>query len=334
MEAAQRMNSKHKPLVIELDDQEPSLHPHDAPDIQDASAPMIVKQHIDKKGFGWIGWIVTLSSTVVGFFVSIALWDFAISLFARNSVLGWAFTGVVGILGFSLLILVMREFLALFRLRRLDNLQTAVVKATTDHNSNAAKQTTKALLSLYSNRPELRIHMGDTIEKINEQVDAGGIFSIIETDIMRSLDAQAVAEIEKSTRQVATVTALVPLAFADVATAMVANIRMIRRIAQIYGGRGGIVGSWRLLRSVMGHLVATGAMAVGDDWLGSILGGSLFSKLSRRFGEGMINGALTARVGRAAMEVCRPMPFVTQKRPSVTTIVRRALVGVFDQSVD
>ena len=84
----------------------------------------------------------------------------------------------------------------------------------------------------------------------------------------------------------------------------------------------------------MGHLVATGAMAVGDDWLGSILGGGLFSKLSRRFGEGMINGALTARVGRAAMEVCRPMPFVTQTRPSVTTLVRRSLTGVFDKSVD
>ena len=151
---------------------------------------------------------------------------------------------------------------------------------------------------------------------------------------MRVLDAQAVREIEAAARQVATVTALVPLAFADVATAMVSNIRMIRRIAQIYGGRGGVIGSWRLLRSVMGHLVATGAMAVGDDWLGSILGGGLFSKLSRRFGEGMINGALTARVGRAAMEVCRPMPFVTQTRPSVTTLVRRSLTGVFDKSVD
>ena len=328
------MNSKHKPLVIELDDQEPRLHPHDAPDIQDASAPMIVKRQSNKKGFGWVGWTLAMAVSVIGFFISIALWDFAISLFARNSVLGWAFTGIVGFLAVSLLIIVMREFLALFRLRRLDKLQTAVLKATTDHNSKAAKQTSKSLLSLYSNRPELRIQMNDTIEKINEQVDADGIFAVIETDIMRSLDAQAVVEIEKSTRQVATVTALVPLAFADVATAMVANIRMIRRIAQIYGGRGGILGSWRLLRSVMGHLVATGAMAVGDDWLGSILGGSIFSKLSRRFGEGMINGALTARVGRAAMEVCRPMPFVTQARPSVTTIVRRSLAGVFDQSVD
>ena len=71
----------------------------------------------------------------------------------------------------------------------------------------------------------------------------------------------------------------------------------IRRIAEIYGGRSGTLGSWRLVRAVMTHLVATGAVAVGDDLIGSIGGGHLLSKLSRRFGEGLVNGALTARVG-------------------------------------
>ena len=44
---------------------------------------------------------------------------------------------------------------------------------------------------------------------------------------------------------------------------------MIRRIGEIYGGRSGPIGSWRLLRSVSAHLMATGALAVGDDWLGT-----------------------------------------------------------------
>ena len=60
-------------------------------------------------------------------------------------------------------------------------------------------------------------------------------------------------------------------------------------------------------------------------------GGHLLSKLSRRFGEGIVNGALTARVGVAAMEVCRPLPFVRGQRPSVTMTVKRALTGVFDK---
>ena len=93
-------------------------------------------------------------------------------------------------------------------------------------------------------------------------------------------------------RQVATVTALVPIALADVAAALTANIRMIRRIAEIYGGRSGAVESWRLTRSVLSHPVATGAVAVTDDLLSSVGGGHLLSKVSRRFGEGIVNGAL------------------------------------------
>ena len=125
---------------------------------------------------------------------------------------------------------------------------------------------------------------------------------------------------------------IVPLAFADVAVALFANLRMLRRIAEIYGGRAGTFGSWRLMRRVMAHLVATGAVAVGDDLIHSVAGGGLLTKLSRRFGEGVINGALTARVGVAAMEVCRPMPFHTLPRPRVTALVSRGLAGLFSTS--
>ena len=146
---------------------------------------------------------------------------------------------------------------------------------------------------------------------------------------MAPLDAAARREIETAARQVATVTALVPLAFADVLAALTANLRMIRRIAEIYGGRSGVLGSWRLTRAVMAHLVATGAVAVGDDMLEPLLGGGLLGKLSRRFGEGLVNGALTARVGVAAMQVCRPLPFGPDKTPSARGIVRTALAGLF-----
>jgi putative membrane protein len=43
----------------------------------------------------------------------------------------------------------------------------------------------------------------------------------------------------------------------------------------------------------------------------------------------VVNGALTARVGIAAMEVCRPLPFRAAARPSVSDVVHRALTGLF-----
>jgi putative membrane protein len=104
---------------------------------------------------------------------------------------------------------------------------------------------------------------------------------------------------------------------------------MIRRIAEVYGGRSGALGSWRLVRTVFTHLVATGAVAVGDDLISSVAGGGLLAKVSRRFGEGVVNAALTARVGIAAIEVCRPLPLVRARRPSVTGTLQRALAGLF-----
>ena len=55
----------------------------------------------------------------------------------------------------------------------------------------------------------------------------------------------------------------------------------------------------------------------------------MLAKVSRRFGEGVVNGALTARVGIAAMEVCRPLPFIAQPRPKVRNLVTRGLRGLF-----
>lgn len=158
--------------------------------------------------------------------------------------------------------------------------------------------------------------------------DAAALLHLASHELLTPLDAAAQREVEAAARQVATVTALVPLALADVVAALGSNIRMIRRIAEIYGGRSGTLGSWRLTRAVLSHLVATGAVAVGDDMLEPILGGSIIGKLSRRFGEGLVNGALTARVGVAAIEVCRPVPFAQAARPSVRRIVKSALTGL------
>ena len=162
-------------------------------------------------------------------------------------------------------------------------------------------------------------------------MDADALLGLAEQEVLAPLDQAACREVEAAARQVAAVTALVPLALADVVAALTSNMRMIRRVAEIYGGRAGTLGSWRLMRAVMTHLVATGAVAAGDDLIGTIAGGGALAKVSRRFGEGLVNGALTARVGVAAIEVCRPLPFNAVKRPSVSGLVKCALTGLFSK---
>ena len=269
---------------------------------------------------------------LVSFVASIAAWDFVTSLLARSPILGGVASGLIGLFLLVLLVIAVRELAAFNRLKRIDRVRARAGVALDERNLGAARAVIVDLDRLYAAREDTKWGRQRLAERQGDILDADGLLGLAETELLAPLDARAAREVEAAARQVATITALVPLAFADVIAALTANLRMIRRIAEIYGGRSGTLEGWRLTRTVLAHLVATGAVAVGDDLVGSIAGGGVLSRLSRRFGEGVINGALTARVGVAAMEVCRPLPFTTRVRPSVTGLVRRALTGLFGQA--
>lgn len=271
-------------------------------------------------------WAVT--TALIGAVVSVAAWDFATGLIARTPIFGWAITGLLALFVLLLLMMALREMAALARLTRIDGLRHAAAEAMETQDLNAARSVTDRLTRLYGNREDTAWGRQRLAELREDQLDAGALLALADAELMTPLDAAAMREVEAAARQVATVTALVPLALADVVAALTANLRMIRRVAEVYGGRSGLLGGWRLTRAVLSHLVATGAVAVGDDLLEPVLGGSILGKLSRRFGEGLVNGALTARVGAAAMDVCRPLPFAPGKRPKARTLVKRALAGL------
>ena len=268
-------------------------------------------------------------AALVGFAVSVMAWRFVEGLLAANPILGWIGLALVSAFVLALALMALRELSAYLRLARIDRLSRAVDAAAAFGDLATARRAVGQLEQLYAGREAASWGLARLRERAPDILDAETLLTLAETELLGPLDQAARAEIEASARQVAAVTAIVPLALADVAAALFANLRMIRRIAEIYGGRTGAFGGWRLLRRVMGHLVATGAVAVGDDLIQSVAGGGILAKLSRRFGEGVINGALTARVGVAAMELCRPMPFRSMQKPRVTNLVRRGLAGLF-----
>ncbi|MBV0891860.1 TIGR01620 family protein [Paracoccus sp. Z118] len=263
------------------------------------------------------------------FLLSMAALQFFDNLMSRSAVLGWVGIGLFAAFTLAALAMAVREYAAWARLARIDSVQRQAAAALASGDLSAAQETVDSLTALYASRPELEWGRARLREKRGDSFDAATVLALAETELLAPLDAQARREIEAAARTVAAATALIPLALADVAAALAANLRMIRRMAEIYGGRAGAVGGWRLARTVIAHLVATGAVAAGDDLIQTVAGGGVMAKLSRRFGEGVVNGALTARVGLAAMEVCRPLPFIAQPRPRVGNLVTRGLAGLF-----
>ncbi|MFN3274594.1 MAG: YcjF family protein [Paracoccus sp. (in: a-proteobacteria)] len=268
-------------------------------------------------------------AALVSFLVAVAALDFVDRLLTSYPLLGWIATALFAAFTLAALGMAFREWWGWRRFRKIDAIQRQAGAALSDDSFDSARAVTDQLVALYADRPELEWNRQRLAERRPDMFDARALLTLAETELLAGLDQQARREIEAAARTVAATTALVPLALADVAAALAANLRMIRRMAEIYGGRAGAIGGWRLARTVITHLIATGAVAAGDDLVQTVAGGGVLAKLSRRFGEGLVNGALTARVGIAAMEVCRPLPFMVQPRPRVGNLLSRGLRGLF-----
>ncbi|NYS24942.1 TIGR01620 family protein [Rhodobacteraceae bacterium 2376] len=326
--------STRKPILFDVDDAAPA-DPAAAPPLpDDAPAPPRSqamaraatlagrpRSRLARAAWAALGALVALA-------LSVAAWDFATALVQRSPALGWLATGLMAVVALGLVALALRELAGFRRLRRIDALRAQA--ATTD--LRMARDVSDRIATLYADRPELLWARERLAEGTANAFDADGVLALTETTLLAPIDQAARAEVEAAARQVALITAVVPMAALDVAVALLTNLRMIRRIAALYGGRSGTLGSLRLLRAVLAHLLATGLVSAGDDLIGSVAGGGMLSKLSRRFGEGVMNGALTARVGVATIEVCRPLPFAAAPRPRVTALIQRALTGLFDRT--
>ena len=241
-------------------------------------------------------------------------------LFARASALGWIGVALLVALALGLVALVARETLALLRQSRIAELHAALARARAADDRDDARRLVTRLAALYEKRPETARGRAEVREAIESIVDGRDLIDIAERALLRSLDAKAQAEIARAVKAVSLVTTLSPRAIVDVVFVLAQAARLCRRIAEIYGGRPGLLGFLRLVRSIGAHIAITGGMAVGDSLLQQVVGHGIASRISSRMGEGVLNGLLTARVGVSALGVCRPAPFAVVPQPGVSDV--------------
>jgi putative membrane protein len=233
--------------------------------------------------------------------------------------------GVIG-LAFGLLFvagvagLIARETLAVARQTRIAETHVALAEARAADDREAARRLVAKLVALYRDRPETAHARAQVEDAARAIVDGRDLIDIAERALLRPLDEKAQAEIAAAAKRVSLVTAISPRAILDVLFVIAQVIRLVRRIAEIYGGRPGLFGLIKLARSIGAHLAITGGMAVGDSLVQQIVGHGIASRISARMGEGVLNGLLTARVGLSALAVCRPAPFAVAKPPGVSDV--------------
>jgi putative membrane protein len=259
--------------------------------------------------------------TALGALVSlgIGLWTDRLirDLFARYGWLGWLAAAAAVVAVVSLVIILGRELIALARLASVEKIRRRALDAIARDDLKAGRAVVRELTAFVSGKPETAAGRRSLAELSDEIIDGANLVRLAEAEILAPLDAKAKVLILDAAKRVSIVTAVSPRALVDIAYVVFEAGRLIRRLAELYGGRPGTLGFFRLARDVLAHLAVTGSLAAGDSLVQQLVGHGLAARLSAKLGEGVVNGMMTARIGIAAMETARPLPFSAVKRPGL-----------------
>lgn len=266
--------------------------------------------------------LLSIFLSAIGLLLSaaFALWldDLVTALFSRADWLGYAAVGVVGLAIAALVAMVGRELFGLRRLHSVQDLKKQAEIAGLDHRPSHARAVVARLVKLSEAMPETAAGRKALAETEDDVIDAEGLLRLAELELLQPADRKARLLILAASKRVSIVTAVSPRALVDLGYVIFEAARLIRAVAETYGTRPGRIGMISLFRDVIAHLAVTGSIAIGDGIAQQVLGHGLASKVSARLGEGVINGLMTARIGIAAMDLLRPLPFKAVKRPGVS----------------
>ncbi|HVW56973.1 MAG TPA: TIGR01620 family protein [Rhizobiaceae bacterium] len=260
-----------------------------------------------------------------GALVSLAIWlwvDRLIrDLFAQAGWLGWVAFGLAIVAALSLLVILAREIWALRRLASVEKMRADAEDILASNNERRARALVGELTAFLSSKPETAAGRRTLAELEGEIIDGKDLVRLAESELMPPLDRRAHELVLDAAKRVSIVTAVSPRALVDIGYVLFEASRLIRRLAELYGARPGTLGFFRLGRDVLAHLAVTGSIAVGDGIVQQLIGHGLAAKLSAKLGEGVVNGMMTVRIGIAAMETVRPLPYAARRRPRIGDFV-------------
>lgn len=297
-------------LVVAKEEPKASAAETAPPPLDEGEASRLPTTADVKRGFSWGAMLLSAIAGLTALAAGVAWTRFINEALARDDWVGWIASGLLALLMLAAVVIAVKEISGLFRLARLGRLKKDIDAALREGDVKRERTAVVALKALFADRHDARWGLQRMSEHERDVHDAGALLRLADRELLAPLDVETRRLVMKSAKRVATVTAMSPMTWIAMLYVMAENLRMLRTVATVYGGRPGFTGALRLARLVVTHIIATGGVAMTDDLLGQFLGQDLLRRLSRRLGEGIFNGALTARIGVAAIEVTRPLPFL------------------------
>ena len=163
-------------------------------------------------------------------------------------------------------------------------------------------------------------------EALKSQHSDNELLQLYSRLVLSKVDEKAMAEIARFSTEAVVLVALSPVAIIDMLIILWRNLRMINKVAGLYGLKLGYWSRIKLIRQVFVNMVYAGASELIADFGTDMIGADLLGKLSGRLAQGLGAGMLTARLGVKTMQLCRPIPF--EDKPKLTHVRKEMLTTI------
>jgi len=202
----------------------------------------------------------------------------------------------------------------------IEEVRNHALDITLQHDCVMSGELLEILDGLYQAKPQ-NVYWIQCKESLPDYSDDREVLAHIDRVFLGKLDSEALRRISKHSAFIGVAVAASPWAAVDMVLSFWRNLKMISDVAQVYGVRPSFKNRLQLIRRVVRHMVTSGVTELAIHQLAQEFGSQVtLGTISARLAQGFGVGVYSAKIGLAAMHVCRPIEFNKDNTPSLQNI--------------
>lgn len=268
-------------------------------------------------------WWWRLSAATLLTIVALSVWQWVLMLQNswQHSVLRGGLLSLVTVAVLILLTsLIWREVKLWRRLARNRQWQQSAQRIRHSVQFGEAQKLCQAVAASLPASPDISAALNQWRAALKDEHSDEEQLALFEHFVLTVLDKQAQQIIYRAATDTSMAVAISPFALADMILVLWRSSRLVRELAQLYGGAIGQLRSMLLLKRLFAALLWAGGSELALDMASDVIGSELTAKLSARAGQGVIAGLLVARLGNLAQQQLRPLPAAAIAKVSIKSL--------------